>query len=623
MKKIYLIGPQSCGKTLLMALIITELQKNKNCSIFIDKGSEIVTMITSSLHASQWSENIDSEISVKIVPTGRFAEKYSLQTKKINDICNIFAVKFAIFSSGYIIALDVTKDHGEYDSKYAFLVSNLSRINQGKKLEHIIVALTKSDNIGIFEPGSWLKKYYPSFFGGLNANTKKWKAYRISIYTVNGKPSQPLVVDGIYLLTSWFLNNICGIKIKYSFGSKLFSELNVSKQIVDKLDNNIKNIDKYIQSGFKNYPVLVDAYQEDYNSLINSGPIDTFINFCDEIRRNIPSESHFKIHIHNYLIDLCKNIYETTSQEKYKVILDKLKKREKEPSKIPDKVIEFTIYAPQIYENQGNTATLIMVNKSIEKIKTSSFKIQSDYADTKIYEDEIEIPPASKKEIKFWLFPKISGNIPLKMSIDYKISDEKKSIDEIFELKSEKEHRQKTNVQISIAQQQPPSTTVHIDINIERLIKKGKENDWLNILKKAIEAEKPIDLSSYPDKIKIYNERGFRNLILVIFSLEKSDRRNIKNMVKGDAFTYRVIDILVSLTNKSELEFQPGDSDIEYLIDGLHILSENYDLSFEEKKKIKDWKFTTENGKNITIKKTSIKDETGKAKSIKFTIENF
>jgi signal recognition particle receptor subunit beta len=205
-KDIYVIGLPESGKHTFMALLSHTASLNPSFDISTEKGSAEINRIISSLMNGKWPESTDSNIRLKMIyKKTLFKKTYTISLKEISDVNDKVSLYFSLNASGLIFLIDSTKNSPEI---LGTMIENIMNLRKGEKLPPSIAVITKVDKTSIDLPQSWLNENYPLFVSHLRSSARAWKSYAVRVYTEDGKPAKPLMVDGMEPILSWIVENV-------------------------------------------------------------------------------------------------------------------------------------------------------------------------------------------------------------------------------------------------------------------------------------------------------------------------------------------------------------------------------------------------------------------------------
>jgi hypothetical protein len=155
--------------------------------------------------------------------------------------------------------------------------------------------------------------------------------------------------------------------------------------------------------------------------------------------------------------------------------------------------------------------------------------------------------------------------------------------------------------------QQPPSPPPQPSVDLEGLLEYGSVNEWLDVVKKAVENGWKLKL---PPKRRYYEKDGFRNLLIAIYTIDTHPQKLKEVLV--DRFLVRSVEYLKELSRGRTVEVNPDSSDKEYIDDILRIVcGEPLREEVTEEEITKYYKISIHD-KEIIIERKTIKDPSTK-----------
>jgi len=161
---------------------------------------------------------------------------------------------------------------------------------------------------------------------------------------------------------------------------------------------------------------------------------------------------------------------------------------------------------------------------------------------------------------------------------------------------------------------QPPPKPGHVPPEkVDELVKKGRVEEWIDLIKEAIEKNDKIEI-----KIKIpkdYSGEGYKNLLLALYTMNAPTSK-LKEVIE-ERFLNRVVDNLKKLSSGEIIEVAPDSSDIGYLDEAIKIIcGEPEREEVKETETIKYYKLIVKNEEQIITRKTAKDPATKKAQKV-------
>jgi len=161
---------------------------------------------------------------------------------------------------------------------------------------------------------------------------------------------------------------------------------------------------------------------------------------------------------------------------------------------------------------------------------------------------------------------------------------------------------------------QPPTPSKPGYVPIERvneLVEKGSVEEWIDLIKEAIEKNEKIKIPLLRD----YGKEGYKNLLLALYTIDVPVSK-LKEVLE-DKFLNRVVDYLKKLFNGEIIEVAPDSSDREYLDQAIEIMCRKPEREeVKETETTKYYKLTVGNEEQTIIRKTVKEPVTKKAQKV-------
>ena len=406
----------------------------------------------------------------------------------------------------------------------------------------------------------------------------------------------------------------------------LIKGLNIGKNSKKQILDILKEIDRNINIIFRDNEYIKNGFYSDYRRVTRDGSLVGYIMICSKIIKSMPAGGIMRGRLYSKTLKLTEMLFKVVGDSRFKTLEKNLRETMKKKVSIDPERVLMEIRASRLVKGEGSICGLTIKNRNPIKLSINVKEIKSQSAEITVSGGEFNLRPGESGESQILIIPHVSGKIILDVDLQLKHEDMESKLEHHFEVPvlekapepeiSESPHETGVKVQIQT------SSVVNIDIG--HLIKRGRPDEWLKLIEELVDKEEKIDLSAHSQGgLSTYEERGYRNLLLSALIVNQSQiyPKEVLSAIKGDSFTSRNLELLMDLIRKKKLSMEPASSDAGYIREGLNIIAGNYELSPTEKKKIKEWSINLPERGNIKVKRSVLKDDTGRAKKIIFQIE--
>ena len=422
---------------------------------------------------------------------------------------------------------------------------------------------------------------------------------------------------------------------------QLLGDFNLNKDEKSEIISILKRLDKNFSVAFKQNDFLKTRYSADYKRAIKSGNLVEYMRICSNVLKGLPRENILRTRIYSDLLAVTDRIQKSTGNPRFRVLNEELRAMSRKGRKMDPARIVFKLLASSFVMGQSGTAELTIQNRNPVQVEAEVMEVSSETSEVSVSgSKKMSLAINEKKSLRLLLTPNVPGTLLLKIVAELRADGTAVKREEFFELTvkdaakevavvepqksgSPVKMPESASIPDTSTQQEIPAqsaSSASADYNIEDLIKKGKAEEWTKIIGDLIEEEASVDLSAVGSDL--YEKRGYRNLLTSMFLIDTDEysQKEINSVIRGDSFTSRGIELLLRLRKEKRIELSPSMSDPNYMKEALNIMTNNYDKSPMEKKKIKEWNIKAGN-QHIVVNKEVLKDETGRAKSLIFVLK--
>ena len=157
----------------------------------------------------------------------------------------------------------------------------------------------------------------------------------------------------------------------------------------------------------------------------------------------------------------------------------------------------------------------------------------------------------------------------------------------------------------------PPTPEYTLLEKVDRLVREGSVEEWLDFIEEAIEKNKKIKIPL----LRNYSVEGYRNLLLAVYTID-APASKLREVI-ADRFLGRVVDYFKKLSRGEPVEVTPDSSDREYLDQAVEIMCGKPVREETTETEInKHYKLTIKDREQIIIRKVVKDTATQKAQKV-------
>jgi len=207
LKEVYVIGFPGSGKRMLMALLSFTASKRKGSNTQIEKGSSAINHLLAALNRSEWPESEGKEIVLRIGKKGLLSKNMRLHTIDATNGTKRSSLFYSLKADGFIFIIDGSQNPDMQSERLSLLIQEIASVRDSRKFPPTAIAVSKCDKM-TDDPVFWVEENFSIVLGDLRAKAPSVAIYPVRIYTEEGHPIRPLMVEGVDSLISWLLEEV-------------------------------------------------------------------------------------------------------------------------------------------------------------------------------------------------------------------------------------------------------------------------------------------------------------------------------------------------------------------------------------------------------------------------------